>query len=64
MISLTDGINTTEYKSYFIIHPSYEINRVKKPVKNFSSENNVKFLSTKELIKIIKKNLYSFEIDK
>jgi len=63
MISTTDGINTTEYKSYFVIHPSYEINRAKKTVKNFSSENNAKFLSTKELTKIIKKNLNSFEID-
>ena len=63
MISTTDGINTTEYKNYFVIHPSYEINRAKKPIKNFSSESNSKFLSTKELIKIIKKNLNSFEID-
>ena len=63
MISTTDGINTTEYKSYFVIHPSYEINRAKKAVKNFSSENNSKFLSTKELTKIIKNNLNSFEID-
>lgn len=63
MISTTDGINTTEYKNYFVIHPSYEINRTKKKVKNFSSESNSKFLSTKDLIKIIKKNFNSFEID-
>ncbi len=64
MISSTDAINTTEHSNYYIIHPSYEKNRAKKPIKNFSSENNKKFLSTKELITTIKKNMHSFEIDK
>jgi UDP-N-acetylglucosamine 4,6-dehydratase/5-epimerase len=64
MISSTDAINTTEHNNYYIIHPSYEKNRAKKSIRNFSSENNKKFLTTKELIATIKKNIHSFEIDK
>ena len=61
MISSTDAINASEYKNYYVIHPSYQGHHPKKPVKNFSSYNNYKFLSSKELIQIIKKNQSSFE---
>ena len=64
MISTTDATNTTEHGKYFIIHPSYKKNKIKNKIKNFSSENNNKFISTKEIISIIKKNIYSFETDK
>ena len=64
MISTTDAINTTEHDKYYIIHPSYKKNQLKKVIKNFSSETNKNFISTKEMISIIKKNIYSFEIDK
>ena len=64
MISTTDAINTTEHGKYFIIHPSYKKNKIKNKIKNFSSENNNNFISTKEIISIIKKNIYSFETDK
>ena len=63
MISSTDAINASEHKNYYVIHPSYQVNYSKKPIKNFSSDNNSKFLSSKELIKIIKKNQSSFEKD-
>ena len=64
MISTTDAINTTEHDKYYIIHPSYKKNQLKKVIKNFSSETNKNFISTKEIISLIKKNIYSFEIDK
>lgn len=64
MISSTDAINTTEHSNYYIIHPSYEKNVTKKSIESFTSANNKKFLTTKELNTIIKKNINSFEIDK
>ena len=64
MISSTDAINTTEHNNYYIIHPSYEKNVTKKSIKVFTSANNKKFLTSKELNIIIKKNINSFEIDK
>jgi len=64
MISSTDAINTTEHDKYFIIHPSYKKNQSGNTIKSFTSQNNNKFISTKEMISIIKKNIYSFEIEK
>ena len=64
MISETDAINTKEFKNYFIIYPSfYKIKKGKK-VSSYSSKNNKQFLLSNEIKILIKKNSYSFELEK
>ncbi len=63
MISANDAFSTKEFKDYYIIYPSYKKINFKNKIKNFSSENN-KFLTSKELAKVIKLNMDTFEIDK
>ena len=64
MISETDAINTKEFKNYFIIYSSFHTIKKTKKVTNYSSKNNKQFLSSNEIKKLIKKNLYSFELEK
>ena len=64
MISETDAINTKEFKNYFIIYSSFHAIKKTKKVTNYSSKNNKQFLSSNEIKKLIKKNLYSFELEK
>lgn len=64
MISETDAVNTKEFKNYFIIYPSFHTIKKTKKVTNYSSKNNKQFLSSKDIKKLIKKNLYSFELEK
>ena len=61
MISTTDGLNTKEFKSYFIIYPSYKKNINLQNITNYSSDKNKKFLSSSEIKNIIKKNINNFE---
>ena len=64
MISETDAINSMEFKNYYIIFPSFVKIKSKKKISNYSSFNNKFFLSTNLIKKLIKDNLYSFELEK
>ena len=71
MITLTDSLNTIEFKKYFIIIPQFEGDMTKKYIKDafneigqkskkefsYNSNNNKKFLSIKKLKSLIN-NLY------
>lgn len=61
LITESDSLNTEEFKTYFIIHPSFRKN-VRKSKKSFSynSNNNKHFLKVKELQELILKNLKDF----
>ena len=75
MISINDAFNTVEFKNHYVIVPNSEnyylrINeylKIKKmqKVKNdfsYNSSSNSKFLTVKELKKIIKDNIKDIEI--
>ena len=64
MISMTDAINSKEFKDYFIIYPSYTKITNTKKISNYSSDKNKHFLSIKEIRRLIKGNYYSFELEK
>ena len=64
MISMTDAINSKEFKDYFIIYPSYTKIANTKKISNYSSDKNKHFLSIKEIRRLIKDNYYSFELEK
>jgi len=69
MITSNDSVNTIENSKYFIILPSLENSKINKYLKHYSakktkeafsysSETNGKFLSVKELKKLIQKNIF------
>ena len=76
MISINDAHNTLEYKNGYIICPNsefmnWDVKKYKKKIKgkpcseNFSySSNKNKFLTIKQLNKILKKNIDDIELDK
>lgn len=69
MITVNDSFNTIENSKYYIILPSLKKAIVNKYLKyygakkinevfSYNSKDNKKFLSIKELKKLIKKNIY------
>ena len=62
LITKNDAFNTLEYKDYYVIYPYINNSnspKGKKCAKNFSysSDNNKKFMNTKELRKVIINNV-------
>ena len=60
MITQSDSLNTQEFKNFYVIHPSYKKYRINKKVFSYNSFNNKKYLTVKELKKLIKKNMIDF----
>ena len=60
MITLSDSINTSEYKDYFIIHPSYKNGIKNKFPYSYNSKDNKYFLSVDQIKSLIKKNIKNF----
>ena len=60
MITLSDSINTSEYKDYFIIHPSYKNGIKNKFPYSYNSQDNKYFLSVNQIKNLIKKNIKNF----
>ena len=76
MISSEESLNVIEYKNFYVVIPNSKFNPInkKKYMKifkngkntkenfNYSSNNNIDFLTVNQLTKLIKKNLQDFEI--
>ncbi len=61
LITESDSINCQEFKSYFVIHPSYKKNYSKiNKLFSYNSKNNKEFLSIINLKKLIQKILKDF----
>lgn len=64
MITRSDSINTLEYKSYFVILPSYKkVVHKKLNFFSYNSKDNKDFMSIKKIKQLIKENEYLFEKD-
>ena len=62
LITKSDSFNVDEFKNYFIIKPSYRLEKTKnKKLFEYNSENNKDFLSIKEIKKLIEINKKDFE---
>ena len=62
LITESDSLNAQNFKDYFIIHSSYKKNKFQyKKVFSYNSKENKKFLSSKELTKLINENKDDFE---
>ena len=76
MISSEESLNVIEYKNFYVVIPNSKFNPInkKKYMKifkngkntkenfNYTSNNNIDFLTVSQLAKLIKKNLKDFEI--
>ena len=76
MISSEESLNVIEYKNFYVVIPNSKFNPInkKKYMKifkngkntkenfNYSSNNNIDFLTVNQLTNLIKKNLQDFEI--
>ena len=61
MITESDSINTQEFSSYFLIHPSFrKNNNINRKPFSYNSKNNKRFLTINELKKLILKNKKDF----
>ena len=76
MISSEESLNVVEYKNFYVVIPNSKFNPINKKKYmeifkdgkntkenfNYSSNNNVDFLTVSQLTKLIQKNLQDFEI--